>query len=342
LLNVTQDLRVNPIYSFTSDVVDNMSRFEIIIDQVDCTVDAGEDITICPKDTVPLKANGNGSFRWSTGSRSAMITVAPTQTTTYTVTLTSGNGATATDDVIVYVDNIHVFAGVDKHICKGNSVSLNAIGSDGIYKWDTGNNGRSINVSPMVLKIYTVTVNDGFCSASDAIIVRVYDNPNISLGYDKSLCKNTSTNIGVYNSSDYIYKWNTLDRTASININPTSTTTYSVTVTNRNGCTASDDIVINVLDCKMSSEQNNNNNNLDFEIYPNPASDYIDIVSNIKLTNNLKIDLYNILGILVKSEKISSDFSYYRLNLRDNIPVGIYMLNINYNGKIFNKQIIKE
>lgn len=79
----------------------------------------------------------------------------------------------------------------------------------------------------------------------------------------------------------------------------------------------------------------NNNNGL--FIYPNPASNYV----NIKLENtnnsNLTLNVYNIMGLLVKTETISKD--QQEINISD-LSNGTYLLEIKSNYSTKSQKII--
>ena len=67
-------------------------------------------------------------------------------------------------------------------------------------------------------------------------------------------------------------------------------------------------------------------------VYPNPAKE----VLNISTTLNIEVSLYDMSG-----KKLRSKVTDKQIDLR-NLPQGIYFLQINYEGKIYNKKIIKE
>ncbi len=71
--------------------------------------------------------------------------------------------------------------------------------------------------------------------------------PNVSLGADVSICEgNNADIIPVVNGglTPYTYIWNTGETVPVINVSPVSQTTYSLTVTDANSNTGSDDITI--------------------------------------------------------------------------------------------------
>lgn len=219
---------------------------DVIISQ-DVTLpsaNAGNDQSVCPSQSAILVATGGGSYSWSTGDNNDSTTVTPSSTSTYTVTVTSAtNGCTASDDVVVSVgSSITADAGADTTICAGQSVILTASGGSN-YAWSSGDNTASTSISPSSTTTYTVTVSSGSCSGIDSVIVTVNPLPSADAGNDQALCSGDSILLIATGGGTYL--WDNSSANDSIMITPSSTTTYSVTVTN-NGCSASDDITITV------------------------------------------------------------------------------------------------
>jgi len=247
----TSSITVNPsattTYSVTassscsaSDVTD-----EIIINVTpEITLDAGVDVVICQGENVTLTASGNNGFLWNTGETTASITVNPTSTTTYSVTSTSGN-CSASDEVIVTVDSPpSVSLGADATICFGESITLTAEGN-GNFVWSTGETTSSITVNPSATTTYSVTASSS-CSASDVtdeIIINVTPEITLDAGADVIICQGENVTLTASGNNGFL--WNTGETTASITVNPTSTTTYSVTSTSGN-CSVSDEVIVTV------------------------------------------------------------------------------------------------
>ena len=226
---------------------------------------AGADTDICIGDTAQLNATGGGTYVWTPGTDLSATNIAdpqafPTTTQTYTVTVTDTNNCVAADDVMVTVNALPaVDAGADITICDDD---VQAIGgaptgpAGSTYSWTpaTGlDNAGSANpnASPDSTITYTVVVTDGnSCVNSDQIIVTVNPLPALFAGNDTSFCLNNSvqlnaTGVGTFNwtpSTD-------LDDPAIANpiASPTTTTTYTVSLTDANNCTSTDDIVVDVL-----------------------------------------------------------------------------------------------
>lgn len=79
------------------------------------------------------------------------------------------------------------------------------------------------------------------CYSYDTIIVQYSAPPTVNLGPDQFVCEGTTVTLDVGNAG-MNYLWNTTETTQTIDI--TTGGTYSVTVTNPNNCSASDNVVI--------------------------------------------------------------------------------------------------
>ncbi len=212
--------------------------------------DAGEDVTICITGSTVLNASGADSYNWDNGlGGGASHSVSPTSTTTYTVTAADINGCIDTDDVIVTViTSLPVDAGTDQEICLGDSISLLATGAVN-YTWDNGLGvGDAHTVAPTTTTSYVVTGDDGNgCSETDDIVVTVNNLPVANAGADDSFCDGQGS-VTITASGGITYNWdNALGGGPSHTVAPSSTTTYTVTVTDVNGCEDTDDVLISVL-----------------------------------------------------------------------------------------------
>ncbi|MBO3097921.1 Ig-like domain-containing protein [Gelidibacter pelagius] len=201
-------------------------------------VDAGSNVKINSGESTTLTATGATTYKWSTGSTGSSITVSPTATRTYTV-IGTRNGCEVADTVEVTVLNpveVIADAGVDQSICAGSSATLTATGGS-TYLWSTGATTASISVSPSSTTTYSVTAYDstGKYSHIDEVKVTVNSMPTVSVGKNITITSGESTKLTA--SGAQSYKWSTGETGASINVSPTSTTTYTVTGT-RNGCDA--------------------------------------------------------------------------------------------------------
>lgn len=72
-----------------------------------------------------------------------------------------------------------------------------------------------------------------------------------------------------------------------------------------------------------------------FEIYPNPVSDFL-YIKNAKLTIE-NISIYNLLGVLIYSKCYSES----AIDLQ-NIPSGVYLIEVKSNNEFYRQKILKE
>jgi Secretion system C-terminal sorting domain len=226
-----------PVHTFVVDFRDL---------EISTGVNAGNDQEICIGDTSTLTATGAVSYSWNTGETTASITVNPNVTTTYTVTGTSADGSTSTDTITVTVNSIPVAnAGADQTICEGEEITLTASGGS-TYLWSNGATTQSITISPITTINYTVIASQGSCSSTDEVIVTVKPRQTINAGNDVDIYLGESATLTVVGTGNIL--WSTGETTASIIVSPTNTTTYTVSVTETNGCTSTDDVTVTVVD----------------------------------------------------------------------------------------------
>jgi hypothetical protein len=211
----------------------------------------GGNQTICGTTPVTLNPGSYSAYSWSTGATSPTLSVSSSGT--YSVTVTDGNGCTGTSAVTITFHPLPTpNLGPNQIVCTGTPVTLNP-GSYSAYSWSTG--ATTPTISPTTNGIYGVTVTDANgCTGSDAMNLVFVPLPTFSFGNDSVICADTSITLnGPAGMSTYA--WSTGANTASITV--TSGGTYSLTVTHSNGCTASDDIVLNGLtDCVFPGDAN--------------------------------------------------------------------------------------
>lgn len=208
---------------------------------------AGNDQSICLNETATLTASGAATYLWMPGGQTtASISVSPTANTVYTVAGTSLAGCTSFDSVRVVVRDLPVAAaGADLAICFNKSTTLTATGGS-TYLWSTGATVASITVNPSSGTNYIVTVTStNGCSNSDTVRVNVNALPVASAGFDQVICNGTTATLSA--SGGVNYQWSPGGATTqTIYVNPTIASTYSVLVTDANGCTNLDTVKVSI------------------------------------------------------------------------------------------------
>ena len=224
---------------------------------------------ICSGQSITLNASGGTSYLWSPATGLSSATVAnpvasPTTSTIYTVTVTNVAGCQSTAQVTVNVRATPVLTvSADRTICAGSSTTLSASGAQN-YTWSpsTGlNNPRSSTpiASPTVTTTYTVTGDNGGCTATGSVTVTVEPLPTPSAGPDRVLCSGQSAQLGSAPVAGLVYSWSpstglssttssqpTITLTNTGNGNAPRTTTYTLTAVSPTGCVGSSTVRVTV------------------------------------------------------------------------------------------------
>lgn len=228
------------------------------------TVDAGSDATICGGGNAPIGGSPTGpagsSFIWNNGgtlssTNAANPSASPTSTTTYTVTVTDPNSCVNSDSVTVFVNPLpFVDAGQDTSVCSGGSVQLNALGT-GSFTWFPTSGLSDPNIAnpvatPTSSTSYTVTLTDSLgCAASDGMNVTVNTLPTADAGPDAYVCPGFDVQLTGNGGGTYL--WSPAGEVDDASLqnplaSPTATTVFTLTVTDGNGCSATDVTTVNV------------------------------------------------------------------------------------------------
>jgi large repetitive protein len=192
-------------------------------------------------------------FKWSTGQTNTSITASLPNT--YAVTATDpANGCTASLSTVITQNftslNVNISPANPVLPCGGGSVTLAANVLPNVsYNWVGRNNGTNTLIATAI-GTYTLEVTDlaTGCKTVKTVTVTQPATPSFSLGADKTICKGTSTSLATTPNNFASYLWSNGATTPTINVTPSVSTSYSVIVTDTNGCFGRDTVVVNVLD----------------------------------------------------------------------------------------------
>jgi len=229
---------------------------------VGCSATATKTVTVVPQATANITSSGptsfctggndtltvtaNTSYHWSTNATTQRLVVSPSVTTTYTVTVTNAGGCTATATQVISVGgNLTVnITGGPTTFCQGGSVNLDA-GVFNSYLWSNGATTEVINAT--TAGTYTVTATQSLgCSGTASTVVTVNPNPTPTItGGPTTLCSGSPATLDA--GSGYSnYTWSNTSTTEIVTASPTTNTTYTVTVSDGNGCTGTTSQAITV------------------------------------------------------------------------------------------------
>lgn len=222
--------------------------------------------TICTGQQSTLTASGASTYVWNPGNLTgASVTVSPASTTTYTVTGTNAAGCTGTAQVTVTVQPCLVpvanFTGSDTMICVGDCINFTDLSTNSPTSWSwtfsgsstaSSNSQNPANICYPTAGTYAVTLiatnANGSGSLTKTGYIIVNPAPVANAGPDASICVGQSTSL--LGSGGVTYSWNPGNLSGSpVSVTPASTTTYTLTVTDANGCTGTDQVTITVTPC---------------------------------------------------------------------------------------------
>lgn len=216
-----------------------IDRDTIVVTVGTATVNIGPDQSFCSGDSVQFNAGGGfASYVWNTGASGSSIYA--NSVGSYIVTVTDAVGCVASDtaDVLNVYPLPNVNLGPDTTQC-GGSIMLNAGAGFTNYLWQNGATTNSYNATTSGT-VWVLVTDANTCFDYDSVIVTINPVPNPNLGPDISFCSGQSATLNPGTFAGYL--WNTSDVTQTINV-PT-VGTYIVGVTNAQGCTNTDTLIV--------------------------------------------------------------------------------------------------
>ncbi|MCD4737231.1 MAG: gliding motility-associated C-terminal domain-containing protein, partial [Bacteroidales bacterium] len=185
------------------------------------------------------------SYQWhNLPDTTQSITVIPDSSMYYTVTVTDKCGITLTDSIkVVLLDSPDIELGNDTLICPDGTLTLIAPGGYTLYEWQDGSNDSVYVVTEPGL--YWVEVTSYFgCTARDSINVDLFPPIALDLGNDTILCVGDS--VIFFAGGNFVnYLWQ--DNSSGSSYTAYTTGLYWVTVTDTNGCFATDSVFASFL-----------------------------------------------------------------------------------------------
>ncbi|MAX79977.1 MAG: hypothetical protein CL843_07360, partial [Crocinitomicaceae bacterium] len=263
------------------------------------------------------------AYSWTNGDSTASITGVPADIYGVTVTDTNGCIAFAFDTVsqpavlVISLDSV-----MDAN-CKGDSTGYASVSAMGgtmpyAYSWTSGDTGTTVSTLPE--GTFTVTVMDSNnCSADTSFTIGyIHELPIVDLGDD------VDTNIAEVTialpDTFVTYLWSTGSDSNAITVYEKGT--FSVIVTDSNGCSNSDSIYISLW---PSSVVDRGDAGAGVFIYPNPTQGVFTL-ETINL-NEERLDwmIVNINGQIIEQGVMNSNVQQQQIDLSESAQ-GVYFL----------------
>jgi hypothetical protein len=276
--------------TYTVTVTDNGGAGSSVTKSV--TVNNTPQLTVAPAATSPFNgfnvscfggsngtadANAAGgttaySYDWSNNQHTSTAT--GLSATTYSVKVTDANSCTASGNVTLTQPTQLTATAAATSNYNGYNVRCNG-GSDGTaeaypaggvgpytYLWSDGQTTKV--ATGLSAKTYSVTITDANgCTVTPPSItltqplpltINAGMNKVVYLGYPDSACTSLTYSGAGGGVGPYTIVWSTGSSSQTINVCPTTTTVYTVTITDKNGCSFSDQATVCVIDVRCGNK----------------------------------------------------------------------------------------
>lgn len=217
--------------------------------------------------------------------------------------------------------------------CQGGTVVLGSTGAT-TFTWNPSiTNNVAFTPTASASYSYAGTNSVTTCSVTSVANVTVNPNPTVTAATSASsfICTGQSATLTAGGASSYT--WNTSATTSVIVVSPTTTTIYTVTGSDGNGCMGMATITQSVDAC--TGLTGINSNELVLQIFPNPSSG----VFNLKVSTEMSIEVFDILGNSVLEAKLQA--GDYKLSLSE-YSKGMYIVKCTSQGQIKSYRLIKD
>lgn len=339
---------------------------------------AGADRLVCPGGNTlvgPAAVTG-WTYSWApssllsstTVSRPTVLNIPVGFNQNYVLTVTNAQGCSKTDTVNVAAHDLSALqsatnAGSDATVCSGVSAQLGSAATAGFtYTWTPfaalSNrfapnpihlfNSPSSTAATTTNYILTVRQTGTGCTWKDTTVVVTNPLPaaiRVNAGADQTILQGASTTIGGANAvTGLTYSWSPVTGLSNPNIakpsaSPTTTTTYTLTVSNAFGCNRTDNMLLTVVPVRSGDK----GDALNVVAYPNPVKEVLHLQADAVLSGKVSVLLLNELGqqVLAKELQLTESVLNEDLNVSMLAP-GIYTVAVRTEAGEFVFKVVKE
>lgn len=277
-------------------------------------------------------ATGNQTTPDATGLGAGVYMVTLTDaancTDVDTVTLTEPSALTSTSTTTA---NVSCNGGADG----AAFVSLTGGTAPYTYAWDNASTSDSITGLTAGNYIATATDVNGCTVVATTVVIT---EPTLLTSTIVDNGDGSATATGAGGTGAYTYQWDAAagNQTTATAISLTNNTTYSVTITDANGCTSVANVTVTFVGVKDIAFLNN------LSIFPNPASTKVFVDLDMKAANDVSIRIVNVTGQTVLTQNLGNIQSQ-RIELNTtSLARGVYMINFKIGAEMITNKLIIE
>ena len=200
------------------------------------------------------------NYQWSNNATSATASNLPAGT--YTVTVADSNGCSVSDTITINEPSeLSLSATSTTKTCKGEAEGTATVTASGgvppyNYLWDNGQSGYTANA--LASGSYDITVTDANgCTGTIQVNIGEHPEPVVDAGVNLQYCEGQEPLILQGTGADS-YQWSpaaglSCATCATTEVSPTNTTLYVLTGTDGNGCKATDEVLVTVINKQQTS-----------------------------------------------------------------------------------------
>jgi hypothetical protein len=314
----TQTIAANLAGSYTVTVTNAEgcigSDVVVLVNAATPTVDLGIDITACSSETVTL-SNGypGASTIWSTGATSANIVVTSSGTYSVQVTLVTGCSDTDTVQVTILPTSSET---ITANLCPGEFYVYNGI-----------------QIAAGETQQFTL-LNSVGCDSIFTVSVLANPAPSVNLGPDSTICDDQTLSLDAGNPG-VLYSWSNGATTQTITVNTENV--YAVTVVNGFGCTATDDVLVEVETCVGTNEADWAS---ELQLFPNPTSGYVTLQLSLANAAEVRVEVLNALGQVVQTQHFGDANELSQTFELNNLAQGTYFFRVTVGGETTTRRVL--
>ncbi|HLP18667.1 MAG TPA: T9SS type A sorting domain-containing protein [Chitinophagales bacterium] len=303
----------------------------VTTNQVALTLATSSTETACSANTgsatVDNVTNGTSPYEYDWSNSETTASVTGLAAGSYQVTVTDDNGCSATADFTIgTVAGPTGTATATNAACNGGTdgdVDLTVSGgtSPFTYSWD--NSATSQNLTDVAVGTYNVTITDdnGCTATATATVTEPTALALSAVTTDPTSGSNGSINLTVAGgTSPYTFDWSNSATTEDLS--GVAAGTYTVTVTDDNGCSTTAAYTLLPVGIATVGQVNM------FNVFPNPATNSVQIQISLNKAEELKMELVNIAGQVVMTRNTGNfKDNTFVLNLSE-YAAGVYFIRL--------------
>lgn len=280
------------------------------------------------------------SYLWSNGASGSSVANLPADT--YNVTVIDANNCSNITTLNVFQPD-SLYASTTSNVsvsCNGASdgaLSISVFGGTTPYTYAWSNGASAATISNLAAGSYTVSISDA--NGCQLIYSQTINQPTaLNAALSPTAASAAGASDGSVNNTvsggttPYTYAWS--NGASTQNLSGIAAGTYTLTLTDANGCTVIKDVTVADGPVAVISLDKEN----ELTLFPNPAGDFIEIRSSAAIN---KLCLKSLNGAEIRSIHANGNNSI-QISLTE-LSSGLYFLTVQLeNGSISNYKFVKK